>query len=373
MTHLNSVTNFFLVNIVYLFGSYYNESKYMHQIKMLAVDFDHSSVGAAMLSAIETTGEIDSTPTFEIVSSEDITPAEIRERVFKGDYWGAIYAAANSTTNYEEHLAGNNMYYNVSDAYQLFGNSKSLCISMRLELSSLQPGARYTAMYLPIVIETLTGLAKDAESIFRSNNSLPTLNYLITNGNGTTPTMAQLGAILYPVGYTYHDVSFGSFQFGSRIPFNSLMIVVSVLGQFFVSIPHSSCTHAILNQIAQFLMSLNGLSLAFGRFKNVSTRDFFKWRIPISIGWSTFMGLCLTSWEMLYKEGYPVTAGMFFGLWFLFTVFSIIVFDVLDIVTAFVPQPFIPFCMFTWLITNGKSFFFSLLSNPILRPSLLTT
>ena len=105
-------------------------------------------------------------------------------------------------------------------------------------------------------------------------------------------------------------------------------------------------------------MSLNGLSLAFKRFDNVSAKDYFKWRVPISISWALFGGLCITAWQLTFKEEYPINARLVFSLWTLYWVFAMIVFDVLDIVTAFVPPQFVPFCMFTWMITNGKYFSF---------------
>lgn len=46
----------------------------------------------------------------------------------------------------------------------------------------------------------------------------------------------------------------------------------------------------------------------------------------------------------------------FFSVWTLYWVISMILFDVLDILTTFVPQQYMSFCMFTWMITNGKSY-----------------
>jgi hypothetical protein len=102
-------------------------------------------------------------------------------------------------------------------------------------------------------------------------------------------------------------------------------------------------------------MSLNGLTMAFGRLHTVSTFDYFKRRLPISTAWACFAGLCLTAWQMIFRESYPINARLFFSLWTLYWIFSMIVFDVLDILTAFVPQQYMSFCMFTWMITNGKS------------------
>ena len=98
----------------------------------------------------------------------------------------------------------------------------------------------------------------------------------------------------------------------------------------------------------------DGLSMAFGLFKNVSRTNYFKTRLPVSSAWAILAGLFVASWQMVFKESYPINARLFFSLWTLYTVFSVIIFDVLDILTAFVPAQYIPFCMFTWMITTGS-------------------
>jgi hypothetical protein len=45
-------------------------------------------------------------------------------------------------------------------------------------------------------------------------------------------------------------------------------------------------------------------------------------------------------------------AKMFFAFWAVTWVFSMINFDVLDIVTGFIPMAFIPFFILTWIIFN---------------------
>ena len=101
-------------------------------------------------------------------------------------------------------------------------------------MTDLETGARYTAFYPSVVLDNLEGIAADAKTRFIQQTSLP----LITNAlsNGTTLSEAQVNTILDPVNYAYIDTSYGSFTFGDRMVFNTLMIVVVVLCQFFVSL-----------------------------------------------------------------------------------------------------------------------------------------
>ncbi|KAJ5730330.1 uncharacterized protein N7483_004838 [Penicillium malachiteum] len=286
---------------------------------MLVIDYDGSSVGSALLAAVNEANRPRTNPTYIIVTAESHNVQEVERAVFVGKYWGAIFSTANATARLDAAIQGaNSSEYVADDAYVLVGNS-----------------ARYTAFYSEIVTENLESVADSAKTYYMQHNIASFLSESLVNE--TTLSSLQIQTILNPVGYTSIDTSYGPFTFGNRTLLNTLMIVVVVLCQFF------------------FLMSLNGLSMAFGLFKGVSRMNYFKTRLPISTAWAIFAGLFVTSWQMTFKESYPINAQLFFSLWTLYTVFSVIIFDVLDIVTAFVPAQYIPFCMFTWMITNVTS------------------
>ncbi|OJJ48051.1 hypothetical protein ASPZODRAFT_15496 [Penicilliopsis zonata CBS 506.65] len=304
-------------NVSWLLGSYFHGSEYMYRAQMLVVDYDGSLVGQALLAAVDDANGPVNNPTYVVASAREYTLQEVKHAVFIGQFWGAIYASADATAQLNATLAGTNTsVYDVDAVYMLFGNS-----------------ARYTAFYPSVVLDNLEAIANAAAAYFRQTLAGVYWEDVLTRNI----SQAQLGTFLRPLGYTYVDTSYGSFTFGDRTTFNTLMIVVVVLAQFF------------------FLLALNNLSKACGRFAAVSTWDYFKWRLPLSLGWACFMGICLTSWQMIFREGYPINARLFWALWILYTVFSTIVFDVLDIITAFVPQQYIPYCMFTWMITNVSS------------------
>ncbi|KAJ5621329.1 hypothetical protein N7528_006112 [Penicillium herquei] len=282
------------------------------------IDYDGSSVGSALLAAVNEANGPRTNPTYIIATAESRSIQEVERAVFVGKYWGAIFSTANATARLDAAIQGTNTsQYVADDAYVLVGNS-----------------ARYTAFYSEIVTENLESVAEAAKTYYMQHNIASFLSESLANG--TTLSSSQIQTALNPVGYTSIDTSYGPFTFGDRTLLNTLMIVVVVLCQFF------------------FLMSLNGLSMAFGLFKNVSRTNYFKTRLPISSAWAILAGLFITSWQMVFKESYPINARLFFSLWTLYTVFSVIIFDVLDILTAFVPAQYIPFCMFTWMITNGS-------------------
>lgn len=96
----------------------------MHQAKMLVVDYDGSSVGEALLAAVNAANGPATNPTYVIASADSHSPDEVQEAVFKGKFWGAAYAAANATQALESVLTGTNTSeYNAQDAYILVGDS----------------------------------------------------------------------------------------------------------------------------------------------------------------------------------------------------------------------------------------------------------
>ncbi|CAK7221165.1 Folylpolyglutamate synthetase [Sporothrix bragantina] len=301
------------------------------------VDYDGAAVGQALLTAVAATssaGQLATNPVYRVVSADDYTAEDVQRAVFKGYYWGAIYATAGATANFEaavkatsnvtsDALSTTVAEYDPAGAYMLVGNS-----------------ARYAAFYPTVVLSNLEAVAADARLSFLQTTVADYLLNASNSGTATTTqtlTAAQMAVALDPVGYTIVDTSYGSFTFGDRAVFNTLLIVVVVLNQFF------------------FLMSLNSLAMAFGRYKNVRKTEYFRWRLGLSVGWTFLCSLFLTAWQLIFIESYPVTAGMFFALWTLYFAFSLIVFDVFDTAMAFVPAPYFSFFMFTWMITNVTS------------------
>lgn len=107
-----------------MLGSYYDGSQYVYKAKMLIVDYDGSSAGEALLAAVNAANGPGTNPTYEIASSDSYTADEVKQAVFKGKYWGAAYATANSTQVFGSVIVGTNTSeYVPQNAYVLLGNS----------------------------------------------------------------------------------------------------------------------------------------------------------------------------------------------------------------------------------------------------------
>jgi hypothetical protein len=114
----------YTVNLTWMLGSYYNGSQYVYKAKILVIDYDGSLAGEALLAAVNAANGPATNPTYVIASADSYTPDEVKEAVFKGRYWGAAYATANTTQAFDSVISGTNTSeYAAHDAYVLLGNS----------------------------------------------------------------------------------------------------------------------------------------------------------------------------------------------------------------------------------------------------------
>ena len=56
--------------------------------------------------------------------------------------------------------------------------------------------------------------------------------------------------------------------------------------------------------------------------------------------------------DLCFRGSYHIDAKMFFAFWAVTWVYSMINFDVLDVITGFIPMAFVPFLFLSWVIFN---------------------
>lgn len=121
---------------------------------------------------------------------------------------------------------------------------------------------------------------------------------------------AQTGIIAHPVNYSLVDIAPLSFQ--ARVfvsvrgddedrltasQLNTFGIVVSHLSQFF------------------FNMILNGIFLGVGIYRNTTFRSLIKRKYPVKVLWTLATSLTITSFPIIFDEGWSLPANSFFALW----------------------------------------------------------
>ena len=101
-----------------------------------------------------------------------------------------------------------------------------------------------------------------------------------------------------------------------------------------------------------FIMAWNGICNSMHLYAGFDLRTHILARLFFSTVWPIFTSLCVTGWTFAFRGSYTMDAKMLFAFWAVTWVFCMINFDVLDIVTGFVPMAFVPFFVLTWIIFN---------------------
>lgn len=313
----------FLGNMSYLYGTQYRDSERIHQLKLLYVDFDGDIIGQSVLDAY---GALQGAtfPTLHQASTEDFSSSQdVRNAVCHGDYWGAIYVNAGATARLAASLSGD------ADRSSSSSSSNTTATSA---LTYIWNGARYPAFAQSAIYSNLLTLIEATRSTYYARNASNVLQTLLASSASTS---TALTAFLDPITATEHNIK--ATAQGGRVLYNTVSIIMPIIQQFF------------------FMMALNGLSAQFQLFTRLTPRANGLLRLCIS-GCYTFVGaLCMVGYIWAFRESWAVSAGQFVLCWMAVWLYMHINFQIVDVLTTYVPMQFMPFCILTWAILNVAS------------------
>src|ERR1700760_2744204 len=87
----------FLALFSYLFGSLFEQSVHTHNMKVLFVDYDQSSIGNAIRSSYQGLKGNTFPSLIEKPPSQFTTPDDLRNEVCKVRYWAALYTSPGAS------------------------------------------------------------------------------------------------------------------------------------------------------------------------------------------------------------------------------------------------------------------------------------
>ncbi|ENH67391.1 Nitrosoguanidine resistance protein SNG1 [Fusarium oxysporum f. sp. cubense race 1] len=284
----------FLADLSYVFGSTFEVGNRVSGLKILVVDYDG--------------GQDFPTET-----------KDVKHGVCNADYWGAIYIKKGSSDKlaaaYEGGSAAEN--YNPADSITYIYNS-----------------ARYPTVasgYLVPNLQKVIGAARG--SYYQSQQGRSALRSV----NSSDP--AAVEAYLNPIQGTA-DVIQPTNQ-GSRNLYNTINIVMAILGQFF------------------YVLAMNGIYDKFGLHKNMRIRDLFIMRFINGMIFSALYALVVTGYIWAFREDWDVSGGQFALSWLTFWLFMDVNFQVLEtLIGSYIPMALTPFFLLTWFMMNVGSVVF---------------
>lgn len=302
----------FLGLFCYIFGSLFLQTSHIHNFHVVFVDYDGGSIGRAVLGAYAALQG----PTFPSLiqrsPSDFPTSIDLLEAVCKTSYWGALYVSPGASGRLQKALADDT-------AASAYNNTQVLTYIWN------------EAMYAPTVdsaisasFELLSGAARVAYS----------------TGNGTGNITSVLGPATLSVladPWELQSINIQPTAQGSRAIYNTVVIILILIQEFF------------------YLGTINGLYAQFKLYAYVDPYRIIIVRNAISLSYTFIGSLCVIGTIWAFKSGWDINGSQFILSWLVLWLFAHINFLTIDVFTIWLPHPFVPMALVSWIIFNVTS------------------
>ncbi|KAK5048710.1 hypothetical protein LTR84_005802 [Exophiala bonariae] len=285
----------------------------MARATVALADFDGGDFGEALRIAARADNQSYGFPTFVDIDTSGLSPEQVREDVFRGKYWAAIVVHPGASARFEKALDGTAAVYNATDVYTYYLLT-----------------TRYYSLYASGIQASTATVASTAPGIFSGRFVAPKL--ASARYHNTTAAVSALAGPAYSIRANAASQEFDHFDGKSII--GTIGAVFPILMQFF------------------FIMALNGIFNSKHVFAAYNPRAHIYARFICSTIWPLLSSLCAAGWAFGFEGSFRTNPKMFFAFWSITWVFSMISFDILDIITALIPAAFTSFVFLTWVIFN---------------------
>lgn len=304
----------FMGNLLYLYGSVYQQASKSNALHILMVDYDGGIIGKSMAAAYQQL-KSPSFPTLFTRSVSDYpSPDDIIQAVRGQQYWAAIYSMPGASDRLGSALLGGKAAttYNSSDALTYVWNE------VRYPATS---DAMLESSFLELVIAAR-------------------LAYNHINGTGAVRSLVQddesaVQAFLDPI--TASSINIEPVSQGSKVFYNTISMGMPIIQQFF------------------FILALNAISLRFKLYSRLSPKVSGLVRFAASLFYTFFGALAMTGYIWAFRETWSVNGGQFARTWMLLWLLMHIYFCIIESATTVLPQPAMPFIIVTWVFLNITS------------------
>lgn len=310
----------FLGLFCYTLGSLFLQTSNTSNIRFVFVDYDrnattgaNSDIGRAVLAAY-TSLQGPSYPTMLERSVADYPTAdELRTAVCATDYWAALYVSPGASARLRSALSGDTpaIAYDPSTAMTYIWNQ-----------------VRYSVTSDTLITFNLGNLAQAARVAYVGSNATASVA-------GTDP--AVLSVLATP--WNLQSINIMPTTQGSRQIYNSQIIFLLITQEFF------------------YLGMMNGLYETFKIYHRVHPSRTIVIRTINSALYCLIGSLCTTAAIWAFKGDWAVDAGQFALSWMAFWLFAHANFLTLDVLTVWIPAPYVPMGLITWTVTNLTSLY----------------
>ncbi|KAH7178956.1 uncharacterized protein B0J16DRAFT_402281 [Fusarium flagelliforme] len=311
-------TNFLYLQLLflglfsYIFGSLFLQTSHIHNLHVVFVDYDGGAIGRAVLSAYAALQGPAFPSLIQQSPSDFPAPIDLLEAVCKTTYWGALYVSPGASDRLQDALTD-------SAAASAYDNTDVLTYIWN------------EAMYAPTVdsaISASLGLLSEAARVAYSTG----------NGTGKVTSVsgpATLSVLADP--WKLQSINIQPTSQGSRAIYNTVVIILVLIQEFF------------------YLGTINGLYAQFKLYARVDPYRIIIVRNAISLSYTLIGSLCVIGTIWGFKSGWNINGSQFVLSWVVLWLFAHINFLTIDVFTIWLPHPFVPMALVSWIIFNVTS------------------
>ena len=281
----------FWINVSHLYGLFHNQGHYTRKAHVAIVDFDGGVFGSSLLQAATSLNRTYGYPTYAVIPASATSPENIRQQVFDGKYWAAIYAFPGASDRFDAVVNG----------------SSAAAYDPTKTLGYVTLTARYFALYESNFYSTSLTVASIASAIIAEQEFALTL----ASRTATSPALSSqaVSALGQPAQAIEIPAAYEDFTADVRALLKTIGAVMPIIMQFF------------------FLMAWNGISNGLHLFAAKNTQIHIRYRLIWALLWPLATSLCTVGWTFTFKGSYPMNAWQFFALWATSWLFAMITFE----------------------------------------------
>lgn len=310
----------FLCLFAYVFGSLYLQTTHVRNIHIAFVDYDAGSIGSAIRDAYKSLSG-DDYPTLQEISSSDFPrPSDLLSAVCSTKYWAGLYVSAGASDRLRTALVGGPpaLAYNQSDVLTLVWNQ-----------------ARYSTVSDGTIFSNMDKLSNAARVAYSTANRTSGLQDITSEALAVFANPWVLGSVnLQPTSQ------------GSRAIYNTLVIILILIQEFF------------------YLGTINAIYANLKIYNRVHPSRIIVIRFLNSLLYCMIGSLCVAGMIWAFRGGWNVNGHQCALTWIALWLFAHLNFEVLDVFTIWLPAPYVPMALISWVILNVTSILLPLELSP---------
>jgi hypothetical protein len=304
----------FLGLFCYIFGSLFQQSTHLHNINVLFVDYDNGAIGNAVRDAYQKLEGPEFLNLIERSASSYPEKGSIEGAICDIKFWGGLYITANASDALTAAYAG-------GSAASSYDNNNVITMVWN--------EARYPTVVDSALQSSLKSLSEAARVVYSKTNGEQALKSLDTSDS------AAIAVFSDP--WTLASTNIQPTAQGSRVIYNTLVIILIMIQEFF------------------YLGTVNGLYAQFNLYASISPHRIAIVRQIISMLYTFVGSLCTAGAVWAFRHGWHVNGSQFVLTWMALWLFAHLNFLVLDVFTIWLPPPYVPMALISWIITNVTS------------------